>query len=306
MAGYATYIIWVNADSWIKPQYSDLFPESLENVQYDANGQPIATSATGQNKKSTAKSTSGSQNSSSSSSSSSSDTPSGDTFSNAVAFYSDSQSDSDEEDSYHANDVAHILASGANPVFHAGDLMEDGTEASLTRFNNVTATMRSTRSFYAAPGNNDRTYGDPSTISPFWFTNFSFPGNGQWYSVNTGNLHLVVLDSAFSAGSASQLSWLAGDLQSAASQDRITGVMFHHPTFASTISEMLVNYGADFVVAGHIHAYTHSVSNGINYFTCSGQPSIGYMKASIYMHHVVMTDYNNAGGLVESVSFDER
>lgn len=304
----ATFVICYYAPVLIKPNYSDLLPDGSISIQYDENGQPISSTVNGKNK---SKSSSGSNSSSSTnsndqSSSSSGDAPSSDTFSLAVAFYSDSQSDSDEEDGYHATDVAHILASGANPVFHAGDLMEDGTEESLNRFNNVTATLRSTRSFYAAPGNNDRAVGDPSTISPFWFTNFSFPGNGQWYSVNYGNLHMVILDSAFSAGSASQLAWLASDLQSAASQERITGVMFHHPTFASTINEYLVNYGVDFVVAGHIHSYSHSVSNGINYYTMSGQPSIGYMKASIYQHHVVTTDYNNGGGTVETVTFNER
>lgn len=305
-ASFATYVIWANADSWIKPKYSDLLPESSASVEYDENGQPIASTANGQKKSKNSSSSSSTANSSSQSSSSGGDTPEEDTFSVAVAFYADSQSDTDEEDGYHANDVSHILASGANPVFHAGDLMEDGTPESLARFNNVTATLRSSRTFYAAPGNNDRTVGDSSTISPFWFTNFSFPGNGQWYSVNFGNLHMVILDSAFSSGSASQLAWLASDLQSAASQDRITGVMYHHPTFVSTINQYLINYGADFVVAGHIHSYSHTVSNGINFYTMSGQPSIGYMKASIYQHHVTTTDYNNAGGVVETVTFNER
>ena len=302
----AACTIWYYAPVLIKPEYSDLLPKGSVSIQYDENGQPIATSSNGQKKSKKSSSSSSTADSSSQSSSSGGDTPEEDTFSIAVAFYADSQSDSDEEDSYHANAVSHILNSGTNPVFHAGDLMEDGTEESLTRFNNVTATLRSARTFYAAPGNNDRTVGNPSVISPFWFTNFDFPGNEQWYSVNYGNLHMVILDSAFSSGSASQLSWLASDLQSAASQERITGVMYHHPTFVSTINQYLVDYGADFVVAGHIHSYSHTVSNGINFYTMSGQPSIGYMKANIFQHHVTTTDYNNAGGVVETVTFYER
>ena len=223
-----------------------------------------------------------------------------------VAFYSDNQSDSDSEDLIHQNTVNNVLNSGANPVFHAGDLMEDGAEASWNRFWSVTSTLRASRAFYAALGNNDREYGDPSTPSHFFLDNFYFPNNEQWYSINYGNLHMIILDSAFSSGSGAQLSWLASDLQSEASQSRITGVMFHHPSFASSISSYLVNYGADFVVQGHNHAYSHYVSNGINYFVMSGQTSLGYMVVRVYSDKVTFTDYNNWNGVVESGEFSER
>jgi predicted phosphodiesterase len=223
-----------------------------------------------------------------------------------VAFYADSQSDTDQEDVYHQNTVNHILSSGANPVFHAGDLMEDGTQDSLNRFNNVTATLRSSRNFYAALGNNDRKIGDSSTPSQLWLDNFVFPNNEKWYSVNYGNLHVVVLDSAFSSGSPSQLGWLASDLQSSASQSRITCVMFHHPTFSDTISSYLINNGVDFVITGHYHSYQHSIANGINYFVLSGQTSLGYMVAKIYSDKVHITVYNNGNGVVDSIDFNER
>lgn len=223
-----------------------------------------------------------------------------------VAFYSDSQSDTDEEDAYHQTNVNHILSSGANPVFFAGDLMEDGTQASLDRFNAVTATLRATRTFYAALGNNDRLEGDPGTPSPLWFANFSFPNNEQWYSINYGNLHVVVLDSAFSSGSGTQLSWLANDLQSEASQSRITCVMYHHPSFDSAVSSYFVSYGVDFVVRGHLHSYSHSTANGINYFVLSGQPSIGYMRAKVFENHVEITVYNNGGSVIDTINFNER
>ena len=223
-----------------------------------------------------------------------------------VAFYADTQSDSDQEDLNHQRVVSYILSSGANPIFHAGDVMEDGTQLSLNRFNTVSATLRSTRTFYAALGNNDRKEGDASTPSQLFLDNFVFPNNEHWYSVNYGNLHLIVLDSAFSAGNATQLNWLASDLQSNNSQNRITGVMYHHPTFASTVSSSLINYGADFVIAGHVHSYSHSVSNGINYFTLSGQPSIGYIVARIYSNTVTITVYNSGNGVIDSVQFSER
>ena len=223
-----------------------------------------------------------------------------------VAFYADTQSDTDQEDLNHQRVVNYILSSGANPVFHAGDVMEDGTQASLDRFNTVTSTLRSARTFYAALGNNDRAVGDSSTPSQLFLDNFSYPNNERWYSVNYGNLHLVVLDSAFGSGNVTQLNWLTNDLQSSNSQNRITGVMYHHPTFASSISSFLINYGVDFVVAGHIHSYGHSISNGINYFTLSGQPSIGYMVARIYSDKVSITVYNSSNALIDSIEFNER
>jgi predicted phosphodiesterase len=223
-----------------------------------------------------------------------------------VAYYADSQSDTDEEDARHQKIVDKILASSANPIFHGGDLMEDGTQNSLDRFNNIAGGMVSSRYFYSALGNNDRVVGDPTTPSPLFLNNFSFPNNERWYSVNTGNLHMVVLDSAFCSSCSSQLSWLASDLQSSDSQSRITGVIFHHPTFASTIDSYLVDNGVDFVIDGHTHTYAKTSSNGIYYFTLPGGGSLGYALASIYSDRAQLTVYNENGATIDSQSFNER
>jgi predicted phosphodiesterase len=228
------------------------------------------------------------------------------TLSAYVAFYADNQSDTDGEDAVHQAVVNRILATNANPIFHGGDLMENGTADSLNRFNNIAASMLSARTFYGALGNNDRNGADTATPSPLYLANFSFPNNERWYSVNSGNLHMVILDSAFAASDPTQLSWLASDLQSAASQSRITGVIFHHPTFSAAIESYLVNYGVDFVVAGHIHSYTKTVSNGISMFTLTGGPSLGYATASIYSSYGQFKVYDTAGNLIESSRFNNR
>lgn len=223
-----------------------------------------------------------------------------------VAFYADNQSDSDIEDENHRKVLQNILATGANPLFHAGDLMEDGTQASLDRFNNIASTMLASRTFYGALGNNDRKVGDSSVPSPLYLGNFTFPGNEQWYSVNVGNLHLVVLDSAFSSGSATQLSWLQSDLQSNASQSRITGVMFHHPAFASSIRQYLVDNGVDFVISGHNHSYTHTIDQGVHYFVTTGQPNLGYLFLQVYSNKANLYAYNSNNSLMESVVLNNR
>lgn len=223
-----------------------------------------------------------------------------------VAFYSDNQSDTDGEDVVHLSVVNKILGTGANPIIHAGDLMEDGTADSLNRYNNIAATLLATRTFYGALGNNDRNGGDISTPSPLYLANFAFPNNEQWYSVNSGNLHIIILDSAFSSTNPSQLAWLASDLQSAASQSRITVVVYHHPIFSSSIESYLQNYGVDFVVAGHIHTYSKTISNGISYFTLPGGASLGFATATVYSTYAQMRTYNTSGNLIESVKITNR
>jgi predicted phosphodiesterase len=223
-----------------------------------------------------------------------------------VAFYADNQSDSDAEDLNHQRVVNFILNSGANPIFHAGDVMEDGTQDSLDRFNTVTSTLRSTRTFYAALGNNDRKVGDASTPSQLFLDNFVFPNNERWYSVNYGNLHMIILDSAFAEDSTTQKDWLSTDLQSSDSQSRITGVIFHHPSFSSNISSYLVNYGADFIISGHLHSYNHYTTEGIDQFVLSGQPNIGYIIARIYSEDVKFTVYNSSNSIIDTITVAER
>ena len=57
---------------------------------------------------------------------------------------------------------------------------------------------------------------------------------------------------------------------------------------------------------GHVHSYSHSVANGINYFTLSGQPTIGYMIMRVYSDDVSITVYNYNNAVVENIAFTER
>jgi predicted phosphodiesterase len=220
-----------------------------------------------------------------------------------VAFYADSQSDTDEDSANHQRVVDYILGTSAYTVFHAGDLLEDGAPDSLNRFNNVTATLRATRNFYSAPGNNERN-------SSVYFDNFSYPGNEHWYSVNVGNLHMVILDntsySSIIVGS-EQYNWLAADLQSAESQGKITGVIFHYPIYgAGDLASLFVSYNVDFVVSGHVHTYQKLLVNGVYYFTMSGQPSIGYMVAYVYSNRAEIYAYDASNAGIDSANISAR
>ena len=228
-----------------------------------------------------------------------------------VAFYADSQTDENlaGENANHQRVVDYIMATNANTVFHAGDLLEDGTLASWNYFNGVTTNLRATKSFYAAQGNNERNSVD------YYFNKFEFPGNERWYSVNVGNLHMVILDSAYSSGSAEQLSWLQSDLQSAASQSRITGVMFHHPIHPNdaAVPAMRASYApvfrdnnVDFVVSGHNHSYYHNTVDGIHYFVTTGQQSIGYFLTKVYSSYATLYAYNSNNDLAETINISNR
>ncbi len=302
------FYIYLNPEQFVKLPKQDLFLTG-DRSTLSVNSPDSAAGggvANGLGQKSTTKTKSGSGAAGSSSSSSQATGSQAEAVSTFVAFYADSQSDTDEEDVRHAAVISMILSSGANLIFHAGDLMEDGTEASLNRFNSVAGGMVASRSFYGALGNNDRNGADTTTPSPLYLANFSFPNNERWYSVNSGNLHLIVLDSAFSASSPTQLAWLAADLQSAASQGRITGVMFHHPTFTSSIESYLLAYGADFVISGHVHIYSKTLSGGIYRITLNGGGGIGYATLRVYTTYAEFKEYDTSGALVDSFMISAR
>lgn len=317
LVGWSTYYVSTHADDFIQRSDSNLLNEGL--LSTEAEKKADEAGIVFEDGKIVKKTPANSSSATSTSDTTAEDNPQqNDTpddnqpadnepdTSSLVAFYADNQSDSDADDLRHQNVVNRILTTSANPVIHAGDIMEDGTEDSWNRFLNIAGPLLSTRTFYAALGNNDRVVGDSATPSPYFLNYFNFPNNESWYSVNSGNLHIVVLDSAFSWGSAEQLSWLASDLQSADSQSRITVVVYHHPTFASVIDSQLINYGVDFVVSGHIHAYSKNYSNGVYFFTLPGGTSIGHALATINENSATITFYNSDGSAIETTTIDER
>jgi predicted phosphodiesterase len=316
-AGTAVVFICKNADRLASYNFeTDLLLDHKDDSSTVIQGTE-GTQATDSSNPSTStgkKSTTSSSTSSSGGGTATGETPtsgsgssgSGESLSSFVAFYTDNQSDTDEEDARHASVVEKILATGGNPIFHAGDLMEDGTADSLNRFNNVAGGLLASRSFYGALGNNDRNGGDTTTPSPLYLVNFSFPNNERWYSVNSGNLHLIVLDSAFGSSDPAQTAWLQNDLASSAATSRMVGVIFHHPTFYSTISSYLLNSGVDFVVSGHIHTYSHSDYSGLDLFTLPGGSSLGYATASVYSSYLTFRAYDTNGGLIEQTTVNNR
>lgn len=269
------------------------------NTPSPTNSSPSASPTSSSAKKKTTNKSSSAQNSNANPSNSS--TPSSESLSATVTFFGDTRTNHD----IHQQVVNAILTKSGNPVFHVGDLVADGNNSSdWTTFNNITAALRASRSFYPAIGNHEND-------SQLYFDNFTLPNNERWYSVNTGNLHVIALDSAFSSTSpgSDQYTWLESDLQSSAAQSRIIAVIFHHPAYSSggdskglqgTIVPLFRTYGVDLVLAGHEHNYQHLVADGIDYFVVGGggaplydPGTTGYtIKTAKTYHYTVVNVYS--------------
>jgi tartrate-resistant acid phosphatase type 5 len=127
--------------------------------------------------------------------------------------------------------------------------------------------------FWPSPGNHDW---DAGSLAPY-LDYFTLPGNGRYYDVVIGPIHLYAVDSdprepdGTAVGSA-QARWLQTALTSSSSCFDV--VYFHHPAYSSgfhgSTLEMrwpFESWGADVVFTGHDHTYERAKVGGIRYVT---------------------------------------
>ena len=125
--------------------------------------------------------------------------------------------------------------------------------------------------FWPALGNHDWEAGD---LSPY-LQYFNLPGNGRYYDVAQGPVHLFALDTdarepdGITADSI-QGRWLQAALASSQAPWKI--VYMHHPPFASAKKPMpkevdwpYAAWGASLVISGHKHFYERLEHDGIPY-----------------------------------------
>ncbi len=132
-----------------------------------------------------------------------------------------------------------------------------------------------TTRFYPALGNHDwGKKGDSSAHLDY----FHLPGNERYYDVDLGLVHLFVVDSdnrepdGVEADSR-QATWLRDAL--AASKAPWDVVAFHHAPYTSGkhgsstwMRWPFEEWGADLVLAGHVHVYERVQVGGIPYVVC--------------------------------------
>lgn len=179
----------------------------------------------------------------------------------------------------HATVAAGILAKNPRFVVTTGDYIEDA--GVLAEWHNQffipAAGLLANAPFIPAIGNHDSNVGHPrSPVSQY----FPAPGSTNYFSMDYGDIHLIVLDSNIPYGSSSnQYVWLEKDL--AASTKPLILVAHHFPVYSSgkhgstnqmdsTLRPLYERYGVTAVLNGHDHLYERSQRNGIQYFVLGG------------------------------------
>lgn len=182
-----------------------------------------------------------------------------DTFSFAV--FGDTRTDSVA----HQSVIDQIALHEYMFVLHSGDLVEDGNnEIDWRIFFNIEDTLLQNKQFIPAIGNHE---------SPFWpyDTLFALPGIEEYYSIEYGNSHLIVLNTEMDLYGA-QLTWLIDDLTAAHNDSTIDWIFvnFHRPPYSSgnhgsqmdvrdAWCSVFAQHDVDIVFSGHDHDYERTV-----------------------------------------------
>ncbi len=164
-------------------------------------------------------------------------------------------------------------------VLNAGDLTENGTSGEYRTFFQIEQALLRQAPLYPALGNHDiRTL-------PNWFDLFYLPHNERWYQFQYSNAAFYFLDnySDFAPGS-EQYEWLLAHLRADSANPTIQHIFvtFHEPPFTTSANHspneqvqeylcpLFERFRVRAVFNGHIHAYEHSLANGIHYITSGG------------------------------------
>jgi hypothetical protein len=147
-----------------------------------------------------------------------------------------------------------------------------------------------TNRFWPSPGNHDW---DNGTLAPY-LGYFTLPGNGRYYDVVVGPVHLFAVDSDprepdGTTADSIQGQWLKAALASSTSCYDV--VYFHHPAYSSGSHGSAFNmrwpfeaWGADVVFAGHDHTYERARVGGIRHFV------VGVSGQEAYAFNTVVTE----------------
>jgi hypothetical protein len=167
----------------------------------------------------------------------------------------------------------------------SGDAILDSTSDSVATALSRWSKYRAVESKLAAPvyrtaGDNERL--DTANRLTAWTQTWALP---LWYSVSTGGVHFVFLNTAYSghmgwAGlSEAQGTWLRSDLAAQPRPSTIV-VVTHYPLFngktnkpyaldkkaeATALGALFTSSGVDLVLCGDTHVYRRTVVGGINY-----------------------------------------
>jgi Icc-related predicted phosphoesterase len=212
----------------------------------------------------------------------------------------------DPADTDAANAVARrALVKGiadAHPDFvtFGGDIAYNGNDPNDWKvYDEETAIWRERHiPVYPALGNHDL-HGDLKKSLANYFQRYPELHESVYYSVNTGNVLMLTLDSALDETSGDQGQWLAQKLNAVPANVDFVVIVLHHPPYTSSSDEKKFGGGHSareseqklgrfleerqakmrariVVFAGHVHNYEHHEHGGVTYFVTGGGGAHAY------------------------------
>lgn len=189
--------------------------------------------------------------------------------------------DTRTHDDIHQQIVNGVLKYHPALVLQTGDLVDDGSDATLwQRFDKITAPLRRMAAYYPAHGNHDddgrRGYAQ-EVREPF-----RAGGNKFYYAFDKGRIRFIALDTEQSLKPNSpQYQWLVREIDNARAAHRFIIPFFHVALFSigahgsdhalqKILHPLFVGKGIKLVFQGHDHLYYHTVRDGITYIVTGG------------------------------------
>src|SRR5882672_9968002 len=186
--------------------------------------------------------------------------------------------------------VKAIANAGPDFVTFGGDIAYNGNDPEDWKvYDSETAVWREKHiRVYPALGNHDL-HGDLKASLANYFQRYPELDHSLFYSVSTGNMLMLTLDSALDETSGAQGDWLKSKMDAVPASVNFVVLVLHHPPYTSSSDEKKFGGGhsarkaeqslAQFleerqkkmrarivVFAGHVHNYEHHEHSGVTYF----------------------------------------
>jgi len=189
----------------------------------------------------------------------------------------------------------------AHPDFvnFGGDITYNGNDPNDWKvYDSETAIWRKKRiRVYPALGNHDL-HGDVTLSLANYFQRYPELHHSLYYSVNTGNMLMLTLDSALDETSGDQGDWLKKKLAAVPAYVDFVVIVLHHPPYTSSdekkyggghsarvpeqaLAQFLEEHQKQMrarivVLAGHVHNYERHQHGGVTYFVSGGGGAHAY------------------------------
>ncbi|MEO0095341.1 MAG: metallophosphoesterase [candidate division WOR-3 bacterium] len=164
-------------------------------------------------------------------------------------------------------------------IIQTGDLTESGTDSQYQVYFNIERELLAYSTQFPCIGNHD--FNNMSN----WFKFFALPNNERWYTFYYGNSVFHCLDNYSPYDTlAPQYEWFLNELLADSANPNIKHifVFFHDPPYTTNQSHpsnlsireylcpLFERFDVRITFQGHIHAYEHSLVNGVHYIISGG------------------------------------